>query len=91
MRVSRVRERVSTTLLITNRCSPCSPCTTGRGGRERHHRVRVRVEDEPSGRAEAEGQRGERRAEIGRTEVVEAIEGADRGVVDAFDGQCGKR
>src|SRR5678815_2985580 len=50
----------------------------GSGDRERHHRVRVHVEDEPSGRADAKGQGGERRAEIGGGEVVETVKGANR-------------
>src|SRR4029450_9852157 len=63
----------------------------GAGGRDPHHRVRVHVEDEPSGRAEAKGQGGERRAEIGRSEVVKAIKRTDRSVVYPFDVQYGKR
>ena len=91
MRVSQVRARVVDDAADHEPVLTLLAVHDGSGGRERHHRVRVHVEDEPSGRADAKGQGGERRAEIGRSEVVEAVKGADRGVVFAFDGQCGKR
>src|SRR5262245_62204758 len=63
----------------------------GSGGRERHHRVGVHVEDEPSPRAKGKRQGGERRAEISSSEVVEAVEGEDCRVVEAYSITRGNR
>ena len=85
--VSHVRAPGSTTLLITK--SFPADCTRddGVGDREAHHRVRVEVEDEPACRPEAGGDRRHRQPQLVRSEVVEAVERAHRGVEDTFDRQ----
>src|SRR5215204_844695 len=62
----------------------------GVGDGEVHHPVGVEVEDEPTGRPKAAGHRANRRLQLVPTEVVEAVERADRRVEDTLDLQVGE-
>ena len=63
----------------------------GVGDGEVHHRVGVEVEDEPPGGPKPVGDRGHRQPQLHRSEIVEAVERADRRVEDTFDREVGER
>ena len=63
----------------------------GVGDREVHHRVGVKIEDEPARRPQAESHRGQRQSQVGGIEVAESVERAHRRVEDAFDRQFRER